>query len=389
MLVFPKDIYRFFATLPTSSPPVFYTLLCWMLLELGAAFVLPSVLDDAHYFSGYVQDKARVSTARFLRGENANIPDPDSGWRNKPNVQLHDWVIDRFGSRSSRPLDLQHKSTPYRAVFFGSSMVNGGEGVTNQQTISAGIESGQVESFNFASMAFSIDQSLLLYRTLADRLQADDVIVGLDADPVEGLYNHYIPLKLREEVGVPYLKPRFALEKDGQLRLIPMDLQWLAQLDQPAAFLDFLRQNDGYYSRLRDYARCDFTPLAHGLCWLHNKAESSLAYMQGAARASDPLLEAVVRRFDAEVKQRNGRLVVMVLPSERMFHWRGVWKYFPDIYALRVQALQAQGVTVLDVRALFRASGKGADELFAADHHHFSAVGNRVVADGLRKQLAR
>lgn len=382
MFVLPRDIYRFFASLRTSSPTVFYTLLMWLLLELSAAFLLPAILHDDFYFSFYVQDEARDSTARFLRGENANIPDETVGWRNKPNVELNNWVIDQYGSRSSRLLDLQHKSAPQRAVFFGSSMVNGGEGVTNQQTISAGIESAALESFNFASMAFAPDQSFLLYQKMADQLQADYVVVGLDAAPVDGLYNHYIPLKLREEVGVPYLKPRFTLE-DGKLQLVPVELQWLAQLDQPAAFVDFLRRNDRYFGKLREYERCAFTPLAHGICWLGNKASSTLMYMDGASHASDPLLEAVVSEFDAQVASRNGKLIVMLFPSERMFHWGGVWKYFPDIYALRLKALQARGIEVLDVRELFRASGKSADELFADDRHHFSAAGNRVVADGL------
>ncbi len=382
MFVFPRDLYRYFASLRTQSPTVFYTLVMWLLIELVVAFVLPAVLSDAFYFSHYVPDKAKESTARFLRGENANIPDEVAGWRNKPNVELKNWVIDQYGSRSSHTLDLAHKSAPKRAAFFGSSMVNGGEGVNNQQTISAGIESDALESFNFASMAFAPDQSFLLYQKMADTLQADYVVVGLDADPIEGLYNHYIPLKLHEEVGVPYLKPRFNLV-DGKLQLVPMELQWLAQLDQPDAFVEFLRQNDHFYAKLKEYERCAFTPLAHGICWLRNKVSSTLAYMDGKAHASDPLLEAVVREFDAQVKHRNGKLIVMLFPSERMFHWGGVWKYFPDIYDLRLNALRAQGIEVLDVRALFRASGKSADELFADDRHHFSAAGNRVVADGL------
>lgn len=386
MLHIRKEIYTFFIRLRSSSPLVFGLLVGWLVLELVFALALPALIGDTQYFAWYVPDKAKQSTARFLRDENANIPDPIAGWRNKPNVHLGKWVVDANGSRSSHPVDLHHKGAPTRVVFFGSSMVNGGEGVDNQHTISAGIESDRIESLNFASMAFSLDQSLLLYREMANQLQADVVVVGLDSDPIDGLYNHYIPLMLHDEVGVPYLKPRFRLD-NGSLDLVPIDLKWLADLDHAPQFVSFLQQNDRHYEKLIEYKHCDFTPLAHGACWLHDKVTSTMNYLNGGKLATDPLMEAEMAQFQKEVSAHGAKLIFMVLPNARMFYWSGYWKYFPDVYALRIKALRDKGFAILDVRDLFRKSGLDGDALFWDDQHHFAAPGNRVAAAGLLKMI--
>ena len=104
-----------------------------------------------------------MATRKFLVGNAFFVPDKVAGWRNKPNVAIRNWVTDARGCRfAHQQLGLAKK--PMRMMMLGSSMVNGGTGVRNDQTISAYLEDDRVEVLNFGTMMYSMDQCLLRYR---------------------------------------------------------------------------------------------------------------------------------------------------------------------------------------------------------------------------------
>ena len=371
-------------SLKTFAPQVYYTLVIWLACELLAVFVLPLCFSDAVFLSLYMDDKAKISTERFLRHENANIPDAVAGWSNTPNEKRGPWVTDKYGSRSVTPIVVD-RNDKTRIIFLGSSMVNGGRGVANHETMSAYLESASIETFNFASMSYSVDQSLLMYRSKIKAFSPDILVVGIDPTPIAGLYNHYIPFKIPDETSMPYLKPRFSLSEDKLVEIRP-NQNWLMSYLEDREFHQFLKKNDAYYRDFQQYKSFGFTPIAHGLFIVFKKFRSFFGYYLGEG-ASDPLLEKIMETFMQEAEQQGTRVYFAMLPNQRMFNWAGIWQFFPDRYQLRVDALTLAGFSTIDIRKALRESGYDESELFHEDELHYRRLANEIIGEVIKVKL--
>jgi|SRR5579884_364726 len=266
-------------------------------------------------------------------------------------------------------------------LFLGSSMINGGTGVANNETISAFIESSDIEAINFGTMMYSLDQSLLAYRHRFYAYYPDTIVVGLDGFPLSGLKNIYIPFFNRDEIYMPYLKPRFVY-RNGKLRLIPAAPSLLAGMFNTNELLDYLKENDFYYYQFEIYHHFGLLPFSNSIRFLYSKILNSKKYFSDDPE-TDLLMEALMTEMAMEARKNGASIVFLLLPDQATVYRSGVRRYLPDLYGQKIKYLRSKGFTLIDAREILLESGKGGDELFEIDHKHYTSVANRLIAEKL------
>ncbi len=373
-----------FSRFKSEAPVLYRGIVLLLILEVCGVFIAPLVVPQEWYVSSYIGEKARKATELFLSGQAMLIPDDITGWKNRPDIKRGNWRIDAEGSRSTHAVVLE-KSRKRRVLFLGSSMMNGGTAITNDETISAYVEDANTESANFGTMLFTLDQCLLAYRYSLNRYKPDVLVVGIDELPMNGLQNMFIPFRNHEETNMPFLKPRFEL-KDGSLRLVRFAPNTLATLAGTPAVLDTLSRKDFYYYNYESYRRFGFLPLSYGLRSLYIKCINFLNYFADD-RQSDLLAESLMNDMVSEARQNGARVIFLVLPDKKSTAPSGVYRYLPDVQGNKMKHLIAEGFTIIDGREIFRKSGRAESEIFQADEKHYKPAANRMIAEVLRKSI--
>lgn len=369
-----------------GAPRLRHVVILLACAEVLAAAVLPAVLPTRFYLAAYLSDPRSGEALRnFFNNQGILEPDPDTGWRSRAGVQHGLWVTDEHGSRSHEPLSVARQGPRTRVLFLGSSKINGGTELGREQTISAYAANERVETLNFGTMLFGVDQSILAYQRRLARFQPEVVVLGLDPGADEPLLNVYLPYRNRDQVMMPLVKPRFE-EKNLGLTEVPPPLVLLRESPQrPEALLVFLQQHDGYQREFDDYRRYGFTPLVHGANrWWRKLANAKALYAPGAPSEGERLLARLLLRFRDELAHDDRRLVVLMLPNrddvESSRPWQAAWLR----HQRQRQLLTDQGLDFIDPREALRAGGAG---VFHEDGIHCTALGNRVIASELAKAL--
>jgi hypothetical protein len=370
-----------------GAPRLRHLVILMVCAEVLAVVVLPAVLPARIYLAAYLSDpRTGEALHSFFNSQGILEPDPDTGWRSRAEVRHGNWVTDEHGARSHEPLSVARQGTRTRVLFLGSSKINGGTELRSDQTISAWLASERVETLNFGTMLFGADQSTLAYRRRLARFQPDVVVLGLDPRADEPLLNVYLPYRNREQVMMPFVKPRFE-EQAGGLTEVPPPLALLRDSAlRPEALLAFLARHDGYEREFDDYRRYGFTPLAHGADRLWRKlANASALYLHGAPSEGERLLTQLLRQFSDELSRDDRRLVLLLLPDRDDVEASRPWQAAGLRHQRLRQLLANQGLAFVDPLVALRA--QNAAEMFHEDRIHYSAAGNRVIALALRSTL--
>lgn len=368
-----------------EAPIVYWALVACFLAEAGAALLGPFFVPAHIYLQSYMSDKAKANLVDFYTGKSsALVFDEHCGWRSTPNFAHGSWVIDQFGARSSGPITaLPGKKK--RILFLGSSLINGGNKVDNLQTISAAIEDSLTEALNMGTMLYSIDQSLLLYTSRLREFGSDVVVVGLSGDATEGLTARFVPFYRRSESSMPYFKPRF-VEQAGVLKLLPVPAPDICRgVLASDVELRSLRDTDGYYGAFSGYCRFGMTPIADSVWHVASRARNLLLLMKKDKPGLDLLLP-LMHRLEGEVTQDGARVIFLLLPNLKIVSpgWRA---HLPDQYGGMVDRMRAENFTVLDGRRLLVESNQECRKLYSPDHEHYTPLGNRIIAAGLKPLL--
>jgi hypothetical protein len=324
-----------------------------------------------------------VATDEFLRGDHLLEPDAAVGWRMRPSVALEKWTTDSLGARPSGGSDAGwEKPGVTRIVAVGSSMVNGGTGVANDETITAYLESDALAALNFGTMLFGLDQSFLLYTSRLRSLRPDVVLVGIDKDSYGPIQNVYVPLRWRSELNMPFVKPRFRLDGDS-LEVVGADPRaLLSDVTENGDLIRFFSRWDSYSYRFAAFQRFGLTPVLGLASSFEDRVRSRLAE---AGDEETELLLALMAAFRASVERDGGRIVFVAMPPERD---AGV--SLPgggDAWSGRLAAWKDAGFLVIDGRAVFEATGLPLSSLYGPDGVHLSARGNRALAAAVSQAL--
>lgn len=366
--------------------PLLYRILwIWLLAELAGVLIVPLIIPKTQYLSWYLGPHAITETERFLKGEGVLVPDMISGWRNRPNVAMGNWVIDERGSRPALQISAKGSKSS-RILILGSSTVNGGMHVRNDQTISAYLEDDDVETLNFGTMVYSLDQCLLRYRHELHKYGAELVFVGIDSGSQEGLKNHYVPFRLPSEKNMPYLKPRFELSNDS-LKLIPVQPgTLLADVARNTKLLAFLEKHDYFYHRFNEYCRMGLLPLAASCRFLYGKIFNLYNYF-GLRKDREALLLALMREMVEVARGHGAHVVFVMLPQQRDIPGQGIRCLLPDVYSHMLQTVESNNFDVVDGRNVLLSLNEPISTLFHEDGIHYRPIANMAIADAFRVRV--
>jgi hypothetical protein len=325
--------------------------------------------------------------------------DPDLGWCPEPNsrrgVQHFDGNACRVGPR---PLALSKGSDLRRILTLGCSFTVGDE-VADLETWPA-ILDGEREDLEIANMgvaAFGMDQALLRYRRDGAALEPDEVWLGFLPVVALRVVNAYRPA-LRHWTALPFFKPRFVLDGEGRLELVSNPVGSLEEtlhlIADQEAFLGAVGESDAW---VRGHPAA-YSP--RGSHWSHHSSLARIALTIGekghrhpGPQMQDPeselfrLLLAIAVEFDRAAREDGARFRFLVLPGRsdlerRASSGRPYWEAL-------VQALVSSGVEVIDCSAALAREGGHAQDALWAPREHYSARGNRLIADHLARVLGR
>ena len=352
----------------------------WLGVECLAAMA-SWLVPASRYLDLYLSAEAEEAATSFLAGEGILLPDSQAGWRSAPDQALDKWVIDHDGARVTGRGGWNLPGS-IDVLALGSSMMNGGTAVTNGETITAYLEDGHVVTHNYGTMLYGLDQVLLTYRSRLAHVRADVVLVGLDPNPYAPLGNVYVPLRSPDEVNMPFVKPRFVLQK-GEARLVPADPYALLPANRRARLVEHLRAHDAYAWRFEWYRHTALTPLAAAANYVQSRARSLFA-RSGDSSDQRLLLGQLMRQMADEAEARGARLCFVAMPSPP----GGRLPWEPDLYAQRLGAWRGAGHCVVDGRAALERAVANPAALFAADRAHLNANGNKALAAEIARTLA-
>ncbi|MBN1350784.1 hypothetical protein JXJ21_15305 [candidate division KSB1 bacterium] len=236
------------------------------LTEQIVAPMLPEIIPQTWYLRAYLPWNSIKRTGRFIDDKLHIEPDDVRGWRNRAKAHFKTVNYDRFGSRSNVGL-APGASKKLRVIFLGDSRIASYVNVTNDEIVNAYLENESIETLNFSSELYGLDQIYLTLQDVVERFHPQVVVIGIGSDVGELLDCHYLPF-MYPTIGLPLLKPRLTLRDSVLEPHIPPIRKYLQQLPANPDLLDYIRQHDPHYARFEWFQRRRATPF---LCALSVK----------------------------------------------------------------------------------------------------------------------
>ena len=348
--------------------------------------------DPPVYWPAQEEALARIQAHLEGRGALGAFDfDAELGWATPPGGGEGDWVHDWSGARvADAPLPREKRAGVQRVAAFGCSFTAGTEvGPRDAWPAQLGRTDDALEVANLGQAGYGLDQAFLRWRRLGAAVRADEVWLGLLPDAVLRNLALYWP-NVRHWTRTVAFKPRFRIGATEELELVPCpadSLERMGELLGDGQLFAAACAGDHFVAR---------TPAAFGRVGshpLHWSAVGRLALTlrdhggrSAARRLADPDDEAfavtiaIVLAMRDEVEASGARFRLLVLPDRPglasfVEAGRGYWWRF-------AAALEERGVEVVDLAPAL-AAADGVD--LWAPGGHYSAAGNRVVADALAR----
>jgi hypothetical protein len=312
------------------------------------------------------------------------VADDLLGWTIGPSRLSRDglYASSREGIRSPRPGIAYAERTPaYRIALLGDSFTFGLE-VPFEDTWGARLEQNlgpQAQVLNFGVDGYGVDQSYLRYQRDARPWHPDLVILGFINHDLYRSLAVYSFLSF-PDWGFPFAKPRFMADRDG-LRLIntPLPTPEVIFASRSITDLPYLQYEPGYHAD-----EWEWHPLYRSFLvrWLFSRFPRALE--PGADAIDETLISLnheILLSFIKLAKTEGSTPLVVYFPT------RGDFKGEQFVLERRWEKervlvqLHDQQIEYIDLTACLSRIPPG--ELFIAGRPHYSALGNRAVADCL------
>jgi hypothetical protein len=312
------------------------------------------------------------------------------GWTIKPGGRGDLYRANAQGIRADREFARVPPPGTLRIAAFGDSFTHGDE-VPNEDTWQEILMRAHpgVEAMNFGVGAYGLDQAFLRYQRDGADYGARVVLIGFMPENLFRHVNVYRPFYVPNS-GLALAKPRYELDQ-GRLVLVENPMRDLAGyrelLAHPERELPRLGAHDLFF-QVRPHEGALDLPLARvvkSVRW--SWADWRLGVSGGAYDTSgEPfrVTAAIVEAFAATVS-KNGSLPIVVIYPRR----RDVERFRRDgsrYYAALIDYCRARGIRVLDLAESLASSGAPLDALVV---RHYTAAGNRVVAEAIWRYLER
>jgi len=332
-----------------------------------------------------------LDTTRAIR----DALDPELGWRYKAGYSTSTDHLNAQGLRALHVYDSLPRPGVLRVAVFGDSFAYGNE-VEDDNTWCSIVESttNDIEVLNYGVGGYGLDQAFLRFQREGMKLRPDVVIIVFVPDDPPRVLNVYRRFMSAREW--PLSKPRFALQRDGTLQLIPNPLpsrDALVELMRHPEEVRSLGSRDAWYSPtvyenpLYDHlatvrvASTVWRWFDRGFLDPNRLIRNGVFNEQSPAF---PLEVAIITRFAAVVRGRGVTPIILLLPDKRSV--KSVHDGNETVYEPLRSTLVRRGLTVWDGIDAFRSTEMSVDRLFAP-YLHYSALGNGVLAQWLRQKL--
>jgi len=354
------------------------------LVELTLAQILPRIIPEQWYFRLYLPWEAVKNTELFLDNQFNILPSPDLGWRNKPNAVMNKIHYDHYGSRSYGGITSDARKS-MRVVFMGDSRIGGYVNLANDETVGAYLEHQRLETLNFATNLYGLDQVCLALPKCLIQFKPDVVVVAIGSDVGQALNCVYLPLTDRY-VGAPLLKPRFFLQGEQLTCLTPQVCTLLRDVPDNPALLEFIKKYDGHYVVFQRFQRDETLPFLSlfSLVQTHiGCVQQRFDYYMGRPLTTPVINENltmhILKKMKTEAEEQNVGLVFLIMPK------RSELKTGSHAYQQVVHMADSLGLRYIDGLEIFQRV-RGSESLYY-DEVHLLAKGNHVLAGCLTDWL--
>ncbi len=323
------------------------------------------------------------------------VPDRTLGWRIGANARSENglYASNSAGIRSPEEFRFQKSRGVTRIAFFGDSFVHGDD-VPFQDTWEYALRdslerSGHpVEILNFGVGGYGNDQAYLRWKVLGEQYSPDIVVIGFQAENCKRNLNVIRKFYIRGS-SIPFSKPRFVLQEDGELLLVNSPTVEYTELPE------IVRGFEG--SNLRDYEYF-YNPADYRHNWFTDHFKlfgtflSAIEYFRDTDQRflADPdspemaLCSAVIEKFVQEASAQSEVFLVHLPQQEDVQHLlrgRGL------LYEGMLMEL-AERFHLIDpadsLVSLARESG-----ISSAFIGHYSPAANRRIGDIVSEYLQR
>ncbi|MCB9904773.1 MAG: hypothetical protein H6831_10235 [Planctomycetes bacterium] len=341
-----------------------------------------------HYLLHATTGRPRQEEFRF---------DAQLGWAPIPGVPsgpMHfDWAGCRMGPAE---LAREKRAGVRRLMTIGCSFTLGEE-VADDEAWPHRLDAAHddVEVANLAMGAYGLDQALLRLRRDGLQLAPDEIWLGWLPAASLRVVTLYRPAQ-RHWSGPTLFKPRFRLNDDGSLLQVPNPATSIAHTAK------LISRQDEFYAATWKHdmwvSRAERAYRAFGSSLLHRSALTRLyltAMERGGRDASDwvldegsevhQLVRALVLETAREARGIDARFKLLVLPgrddlADRIERGAPYW-------AAVCADFEEAGIEVVDLSDALLAAGALESDEYWMGGGHYSALGNRVVAQTLEAEL--
>ena len=341
-------------------------------------------------------EKALELLDRFDSGR--HIIDSELGWTYRPGQISADDHITEQGLRGNRLYSDRAHSGVLRVAAYGDSFTYGSE-VSNEHAWTYVLEqvSSDIEVLNYGVPGFGTDQAYLRYLREQNSLSPSAVLIcfaPVDLGRSVNVYRRFI--STRE---LPLSKPRYMLDGNGELQLLPSPLSNAADyrdlVDNPALITEFGEYDYWYSALVYENPLYDWSATVRLLSniWLQLDrkliSDNRLLHGDQFNRESEAFVvqTAILRQFYDDVIDSGQKPIILLFPglSDVANSTAGT----DNSYAPLIDYLQVENMQYVDaIEPLVRALSNHALQDLFAPGGHYSEIGNRMVAHFLADRLA-
>ena len=344
----------------------------------------------------YAEQSARIHQVIDSAQTAALVIDSVTGWTPRPGYRRAGHEINSLGLRSRHEYD-SAAAGRLRVAAFGDSFVYGNE-VDHPHEWAAVVESTYpgIDVMNYGVGGYGMDQALLRFRRSGMALRPRLVLIGFTTDDLSRTVNVYRRFRSSDEY--PLFKPRFLLGDDGALTLqptpVPAIAAYQALLANPKG-VRTLAANDAWYEPcIYQNPFYDWSATVRLASAVFVRARRRMVpgyrlFEGGGFDTTSTAFRLQVRLFEEfarSVREGGATPVALFLPDRSSI--QAARQGRPTLYARLKDAVQRQGLPVLDAADAFSAATAPTADWFAPGGH-YSVEGNRIVGVWLGPQVQR
>lgn len=315
--------------------------------------------------------------------------DAELGWSwRAPSSDAEGVHIGALGARGPREYTREKPAGTRRILAFGDSFTFCDE-IPDNASFEHILEgrAARTEVLNFGVSGYGTDQALLRFRRLGTDLGADVVLIGILLENIGRNVNRYRPL-WSTSTGFSATKPRFLLEEDGELALLPQPFATRTELRSAildGSVLDRIREHEYWFDRPR-VPTGRLSSIVRLVCGVLAERERSPRRLWSAP-AEEPyrVTVALLETFrDEALAAGIPRALVLIFPTRSDLDLELAGKPYWGGF---LEELDRRAIPAIDLSVPLAARERELaghpDQGTLYYRRHLSSVGNSVVADAI------